>query len=813
MRFFYTLSFRFMTAIVVFLLTSNLCFSSHQRFHFNISKQPLNNALLQFASITQLQFIFESDDVRELYNSPLHGEFTVQEALRHLLQHTHFGYQFISDNTVTLVFQGTPSDTKNHPLPAADFDPNTKVLLPLQIMGHTYPQQHSVNPHNRYHITHTHSATRTSMAIQHIPQSIQALPEQLILDQQSLTISESLRNVSGVSVAPMMLTPSFDYTRIRGLHSEQLLDGFTQYYNPGDRESLVNVAHIEVLKGSNALLYGGGSGSPAGGLVNIVSKMPHSENHYKFGLKYGTYQFYQPWLDINLATNTDFQFRLTAEYTNTDSHIDRLNNQRFNVNPSLRWSINETSLLTVQAKLSHWQQADYQGLPATGTITGNFSIPKTTFIGPDSIEPSQAYFYGIWATLKHAFNQHWSLSARVRHAQSKFDQKVQALAGTDGVQADLPLAAPATWSLFNAHLRQHQQEISTNAQLLGEWAFKNSQHSWLFGVDFSLYEDSGFINFDTIPVALVDLRQAQFLTPFLQPEAAQDNVFVDNTTYGFYTQWQASWFSRLHTLAGLRLGHVSIDYLNQDPGFNAHSVTRSSKFLPRLGVNIDLTADLTAFFVYSQGMRGQPFFNFKHAPQPEFNAQLESGLKFNLSDNLNGQLAFYQIQLENVAVTDTSDIQQRADSNGKQRSQGIELDLNWQALSNLNVLFNVAYSDARQLSQHNGLVANSPIIGSHQYSTRGWIDYRFIHPALQGFSVGGGIYAQTGTTINVPGISRSPGFYSVDAVLRYQSPHFNVSLSGKNLSNESYFESINYFGGRFAPTQPRSIFASFSIHY
>jgi outer membrane receptor for monomeric catechols len=50
---------------------------------------------------------------------------------------------------------------------------------------------------------------------------------------------------------------------------------------------MVNIERIEVLKGANAVLYGGGNGLPVGGMINLVSKLPQKEAFYEIGLKPG----------------------------------------------------------------------------------------------------------------------------------------------------------------------------------------------------------------------------------------------------------------------------------------------------------------------------------------------------------------------------------------------------------------------------------------------------------------------------------------------------------------------------------------------
>ncbi len=118
------------------------------------------------------------------------------------------------------------------------------------------------------------TATGTRTPLREIPQSIVALPREVIDSQQSLGVGDALRNVSAIQPNDPRSTPAFDSLLLRGFAAEQFLDGVALYqYAPGDRESLINVERIEVVKGASAVRFGGGSGATAGGLVNIISKM------------------------------------------------------------------------------------------------------------------------------------------------------------------------------------------------------------------------------------------------------------------------------------------------------------------------------------------------------------------------------------------------------------------------------------------------------------------------------------------------------------------------------------------------------------
>ena len=143
------------------------------------------------------------------------------------------------------------------------------------------------------------ASTRTDTPIERIPASVGVIPRTIIDDQNSASIADATRNVSGVEATNPIQTPAYDGTRIRGFAGEQWLDGIPTYYNAGDRDSIVNVERIEVLKGPNAILYGGGSGAPLGGAINVVSKLPEDRVFSTFGAVFGSYALHRSFFDIN----------------------------------------------------------------------------------------------------------------------------------------------------------------------------------------------------------------------------------------------------------------------------------------------------------------------------------------------------------------------------------------------------------------------------------------------------------------------------------------------------------------------------------
>lgn len=814
---------------VLTIASSEAHANSRPLFNIDLPAQALAQTLQQLATIGHVKLVYSDQAVQSLNSVAIKGRYSLTQALHKALQQNPLHYQVI-DHTLIVITANTPPppvsskpvlpSTQHHKpqTPAPDKPAAAEQLETMTVYG--------VMDEEPSYITYkTTSATRTDTPIMQIPQSVQIVTRKLIDDQQNVVVSESLRNVSGVVTNNVLFTPSAEKTRIRGFAAEQLLDGFTQYYNPGDRESTINLERIEVLKGSNAVLYSGGSGAPVGGVVNLASKLPQSKAFTQLGMKLGSYDFYQPFVDINQPITNNILLRITGEFTDAHSYIDSIHTERFNINPALTFTDQQRTSLTLQGRLSRWRQQDYQGLPATGTLlTNKFTLKPELFLGPSNLPPSISDFDGIWGTLDHKLNDTWSINVKARYAESIFDQKAQTIVGSDGYIADKALDASnpkvgTRWAVSNAELLQEQEEKSVLGNVLAKFKLGSSKHKVLFGADYSQYSDSGFISGGYgSGINLLDLSKPQFLTPYTTPFNAGNIQFVTNTTYGGYLQWQSDWYDRLHLLFSLRAGVAEIDYRNLAQQVSA--ATDTTKFLPRVGAVFDLNHELAVFVNYSEGMRGQPFVNFVGPPKPALSSSFEGGIKFDFTE-LSGQIAAYQIDRTNVAVSDWTDPNFRSITAGEQQSHGFEADLVWQPIIGLNILNNYTYTHAAYTNDINSefisslasVPEGSKLPGVPEHTARVWANYDFQQAAFKGLSIGAGVYWQSSTYLSNQNFFKSDSFYNLDASIAYQFQRYKLAATIKNLTDEDYFQYFGYFGGRVVPAQPVSAYVTLTIDF
>lgn len=683
------------------------------------------------------------------------------------------------------------------------------------------------------------SSTKTATPIEQIPQSIQVIPRSVIDDQRNLTTTEALHNVSNVQGVNDLNIGNTDLQplKMRGFSAEQWLDGLVVNYNAGYRDAMANVERIEVLKGPSAILYGGGPGAPVGGAVNVISKLPTNHAGGELGITVGSDAYVRPFFDINqpIAKDGTVLFRVTGEYSSADSFIDVLEQDNYSINPTLTLTNKTDTTLTIQGRKSRSEQQAYQGLPAVGTVAGNFRIDPDLYIGPSDIPRSFSEVESVTTTLDHKFDSIWSFNVKGRWSHSKFDQNSQS---TSTAAPDF--FPPSTWTYANVEVNQEQEEFTINPNLQARFNSGPTKNTLLFGADYSRVTDQGHMYGDSLGLGayyfcalygigcpgpsvlpIVDLQHPSFPIPYTDPRPGVGefiSYFDFNSTYvtkGAYVQLQSTVADRVHLLAGARLANIDVTYFEKtpyDPNFiplpPTTYTTDKTKVLPRVGAVVDLTRELSVYASYSEGMRWAGFVQpLNGVINPEESQQREAGIKFNVNNELSGTIAAFHIDRSNVPLV----VAVGAPIQTAQRSEGFEADAIWQPNRNWQVLANYGYVNAEfadSVVQPEGTkIPNVP-----QHSGRLWVNYNF-DAALNGWSVGAGIYASSGSFVDSANIYKTGSYYTVDAKVGYENDQFAAALNVKNLTGEDYFVPYPWFGGQVAPGADRAYYATFAFKY
>ncbi|MCZ8321030.1 MAG: TonB-dependent siderophore receptor [Novosphingobium sp.] len=647
------------------------------------------------------------------------------------------------------------------------------------------------------------SATKTETPIEQIPNSIQVISRQLIEQQGALTQSEVFQNFAGVQPLPTINYGQLNH-KVRGFAAERLTDGLPNYYDAGARDLLVNVERIELLRGPQALLYSGGANA-IGGVLNVVSKLPTDRRFAEFGITAGVRSYWTPWFDINQPLNAEgtVLFRVTGQIEGARSNIDVLDRRSLSINPTLTFTNNAGTSLTIQGSYSRREQQDYAGLPAVGTLDrSSISIRDTLFPGNPAIPKASSDLASLTMRFDHAFNETWSTFTTARIATSGFNEPSQ------GILGNTPSTAPSTFDVYNLLIRQRLNETSINSNLVGRFQTGPAQHRLLIGVDYNRVVERGGMWGDFVGTPV------NFLNPVF-PAYAETGAFygpylLANNAYrtvGTTVQLQTSIWNRLHLLAGVRVANLQIN--DNDAALLKSHESSTTRILPRLGAAFEIVQGVSLFAGYSEGIKPVTFYTGVDPAKPEESKQLEAGVKLNLPFGLSGTFAMFELRRRNVPTT----IGFFAVQTGEQRSRGLEADLIWQPNRNWSILGSYAFTDASVVRDGNAALVGQTLVGVPKHSGRLWANYRFTEGTLDGVSIGGGLYAASEQVVQLGGPWRTPGFVTFDARIAYQYQNWTVALVGKNLADRRYFIPYPYLSGRVAPAEGRTAYLTVSTKF
>ena len=716
------------------------------------------------------------------------------------------------------------STTQRIARPQPQTAPPAQVQLPSgTIVNPALPvTQTTAGPVQGIRALSAQSATKTDTAIERIPQNIVVIPRSVIDDQGATTVSEAVNNVSNVRPVDTRMIGNVEQVpvRIRGFGAEMWIDGYPgNLFLAGDRDGLANVERIEVLKGPNALLYGGGAGSPVGGTINVISKLPTDKARYEVGGTFGSYQSWNPYFDINQPLNDakTALFRITGEYGQSKNLTDVLTPSHYNINPTLTLTNREDTSLTIQGVVSEQRQQAYPGLPVEGTLFGAYRVRRELYFGDPNIPESYSRLHGATVTLDHEFNNVWSANIKARWSQSEFRQFSQSpfndATGTGGT----PVFPPAIFDVNTVDVLDRQQEFSINPSVKARFALGPTNNTLLFGADYGRVKDTGYMNTDLTGLfgATVDLSSPNpAFPPFTTPDPSSPTFFqffkFDNTylTKALYTQLQSTIYDRVHLLAGVRLNSIDITY--NETGQFAPGVykTDATKALPRTGIVFDVVKGFSLYASYGEGMRWTPFSTTFIAAPPETSQQREAGVKFNWGGMLTGTVAVFDIDRQNVPYTTAA----FTGALSSQKSRGFEADVIFQPTSNWSVLGSFGHTDAFFVTDTPTAAAGNKLPFVPQNSGRAWINYKFDGP-WTGWSVGAGIYAASSQFVDSLNRWSTSGYYTLDAKIAYETKKFRAAFIVKNLTGQEYYTPYTWFGGQVAPGAPRTFYLQTSYKF
>lgn len=441
------------------------------------------------------------------------------------------------------------------------------------------------------------SVTGTNTPIIETPFSVQVIPQAIIRDRQSRDVKDAVGNVSGVNYNGDVQSRSGGTFSIRGFSGVATLrDGFRQFgVGEGQTQPVTEIANleaVEVLKGPASILYGA---IEPGGLINLVSKKPLSQQFYEVEVQGGSRNLISPRFDVSgpLTADGNVLYRVNGLYQSINSvrNLTQPDQKSF-IAPTIAWKVGDKTDLSISAEyIDSNRPADF-GLPAVGTSVAN--VPRDRIITEPSDRVNNQSL-NIGYTLDHQFSDNWKLRNAFRYASNQYAFDVVAL----------PLSFDETTNTVNRFFATQEaqtKDYTFQTNLTGEFATGDVKHKLLVGADYVRRESRLFSS-------LGDPTTLDLFNPVygvVKPNKADLPGFGGDSTrgnsFGFFVQDQVDVFKNFKLLAGVRYDTLSQNTTNipgvaTQPG---ETSLTASALTPRLGLLYQFNDRLSAYGSYSQ---------------------------------------------------------------------------------------------------------------------------------------------------------------------------------------------------------------------
>jgi catecholate siderophore receptor len=646
----------------------------------------------------------------------------------------------------------------------------------------------------------TEAATRLPAPAMELPVSVSVVPRSLMSAQEVFTLTDALRNASGVNTATGFGV--FDFFTLRGVDS--LTGGLVLTDGVPEPEStyypLYNVRQVEVLKGPGSFLYGG---NPLAGAVQIVRKQPAVTRFAEAAFSYGRFGTYECAIDGNAGSaDGKVGFRLNAVRQGSDNYRDVGTSALTAANPVLVFRPDDDTRVLASFEYLRSDQPPDTGLPFLGesgsTLAG---VPRTrSYQSP--LDGSRQDVHRARVELERRLSPTVTLRDRAYFTQLEWDSDGTLLSGV------FPFPPEGRLNVLRTlvQLDDRQRLLGNQLELAASFRTGTVRHQLLAGVELTRLTDR--FDQEVALLAPIDLLQpVEFpVDPVPLPQFAQRGdaralvvapYVIDRAALG--SRWQAFVGARLDTL----------DYEDPLTATNRDD-TRLS---PLLGA-VFSPGQALALHVSAGTSFAPPSTQVVGPRNPETARQVEAGAKLQL---LNGKAFLgataYALEREDIAIPDTSGVFRQE---GDERVRGFELDFSSQPAEGFIAYASYSFTDA-ELTRFAEAVAtpqglfvldrsgNTPAFVPRHLANV-WLSKELGH----GFGLAAGLRAVGRQFVGEDNRFTIDSYVTLDAAASYNTRHGRFSLHARNLTGTEY--ATRGFGGISAiPARPFELLARLDL--
>jgi catecholate siderophore receptor len=764
------------------------------RFRFAIPAGTLGEALDAFARITGVQIRVDTDALATLPSPAVSGLLTADDALQALVAGTGTGYVWSGPDTVTLRLEQAEAVTVTAPAPA------------LRSPKYTQP-------------------------LRDTPQTITIIPREIIDQQGSTSLRDTLRNAPGITLmAGEGGAAPGDNLLIRGFAARN------DVYVDGARDSGVlsrdtfNTESVEVVKGPSSAVTGRGA---VGGSVNLSTKRAGLDDAASFQAIGGTAESARVTADVNRHLGAHAGLRLNAMWQDAGvARRDAVRDRAWGAASSLAFGLGTPSELTLGYQ--HLQQDNIPDYGLPGTLPAAAADQGITvrdldfrnFYGLTSRDREEVTSDSGTVVASHAFGPSVSLRTLARYGRHDLRRVVTPpRAATPAASADDPGFDPDAAQMRRTDTKyQFRTDRAFTSQTDLTWRTETGRlrHAIVGGVEVGREWQPSYGVTDAFthgrpPVTDFFHPQPEqaYVPALVRTGASSDGRSRSAGAYLFDTiqpgdRWQVD--------LGMRWDRIAVDYRTVEASGETAEYRRvDAAPSGRAAVVFKPRPEGSLYALYSTSFN--PSFDggfgltladrrgsLADLP-PEHTRNLEAGVKWDLRPSLAVAAAVFHTEKTNAKTTDEAGATVLA---GDQRVQGIELTLSGRLTSRWSVFGGMAVMDGKVRESGNPDEIGRQLSYVPRVSGTLWSAFQV--PGVR-LTIGAGAQYTDGyfftntnavTSANAAAMRDLTQYWLFDAMARYDlSPRVSLQINGTNLANARYID--RGYSGHFVPGPGRAL--------
>lgn len=753
--------------------------------YFEVPAGDLGNALSRFAADSGVVIYFDASLTQGKQTRGLSGDYSVEGGLRALLSGS--GLSLVKEADGSYRLEERPAD----------------VDLPVVEVSAELYRRAATEGSDSY-TSNRVTIGKREQSLREIPQSVSIITRERMDDQGMTSLIDAMKHTTGIQTTHFGGDTAIFSSR--GFQMGTLLldgspiEGSVGYTDTSSFDTAV-FDRIEVLRGPTGILQGAGQPS---GTINMVRKRAQREFGFNTSLAAGSWDSYRGVIDTTGALNNDgsVRGRFVAVYEDKDSFIDHVERQKTMGYGTLEIDVADSTTVSLGAVYQSGEATPFLGLPAyaDGRM---LDLSRSTFLG------------STWDERKERMQRHFVELEHTMESGATFNLNANSLyRNTNNLQSgavatfiDQGTSEVEVWPWRH---RTTRKDRSVEASLHIPLEFLGRDSSAIVGASHTRGQSenaSAWGTPRTMPRDVFNPDRNSPKTDFTLPESNP----INNRETGVYAQTSLGIGDRSTVLIGGRLNWwETVPTGNPEGAFKI-----SNEFIPFVGFIYDITPDISTYASYTSIFQPQSNLDVSgDVLEPRTGNQVEFGLKGeHFNGDINWHAAIFRIDDENRAISDP-EVPGASIAAGKARSQGFEAEVSGNVLPRWDISAGYAYTDTEFVRDpDNEGLAFSPDTPEHSFNF--WSRYRFSDTLNQGWRIGAGINAVSGTHARRGDIVWEQGGYTLlSAQVGYRfNENLDLSLNGNNLTDKKYYSRISgntrnsYYG------DPRNIMMSIQYNY